>query len=74
MKVLSLVVDTYCVVTVPCKERQLSEDIVEDKHRRVRHELEPGDVIEAVQTVARIAGVDSSRESASLCLDFSEDV
>jgi hypothetical protein len=28
----------------------------------VRHELEPGDVIEAVSTVARIAGVDSSRQ------------
>lgn len=39
------------------------EDIVDDKLRRIRHELEPGDVIEAVATVARIAGVDSSRES-----------
>ncbi|EPQ51421.1 beach-domain-containing protein [Gloeophyllum trabeum ATCC 11539] len=38
----------------------LAEEIVEDKHRRVRHELEPGDVIEGVCTVARIAGVDSS--------------
>ena len=54
----------------PCQERQLSEDIIEDKHRRVRHELEPGDVIEAVQTVARIAGVDSSREFALFCTDF----
>ncbi|OJT13456.1 Beige protein -like protein [Trametes pubescens] len=39
---------------------QLGEEIVDDKHRRVRHELEPGDVIEAVKTVARISGVDSS--------------
>lgn len=39
----------------------LDEEVQEDKHRRVRHELEPGDVIEAVYTVARIAGVDSSR-------------
>ncbi|KDQ53971.1 hypothetical protein JAAARDRAFT_61057 [Jaapia argillacea MUCL 33604] len=39
---------------------QLAEEVAEDKHRRVRHELEPGDVIEAVSTVARIAGVDSS--------------
>ncbi|KAJ7579061.1 beach-domain-containing protein [Mycena floridula] len=39
---------------------QLAEEIADDKHRRVRHELEPGDVIEAVATVARIAGVDSS--------------
>ena len=28
----------------------------------VRHELEPGDIIEAVTTVARIDGVDSSRK------------
>lgn len=44
-----------------CTDKQLAEDIVDDKHRRVRHELEPGDVIEAVGTVARVAGVDSSR-------------
>ncbi len=44
------------------EDRELAEDVVEDKHRRVRHELEPGDVIEAVVTVARITGVDSSRE------------
>jgi hypothetical protein len=36
---------------------------VEDKLRRVRHELEPGDVIEAVATVARVDGVDAYRES-----------
>jgi len=29
----------------------------------VRHELEPGDVIEVVRTIARIHGVDSSRKS-----------
>lgn len=39
------------------------EDVTDDKHRRVRHELEPGDVIEAVSTIARITGVDSSRKS-----------
>lgn len=44
-------------------DRQLAEDVADDKHRRVRHELEPGDVIEAVSTIARIIGVDSSRES-----------
>lgn len=27
------------------EERQLEEDMTEDKHRRVRHELEAGDVI-----------------------------
>ncbi|KAG0697567.1 hypothetical protein DFH29DRAFT_1003625 [Suillus ampliporus] len=37
----------------------LTEEISEDKLRRVRHQLEPGDVIEAVSTVCRIAGVDS---------------
>lgn len=42
-------------------DRQLAEEVTEDKHRRVRHELEPGDVIDAVTTVARIDGVDSSR-------------
>ncbi|KAH8103359.1 beach-domain-containing protein [Cristinia sonorae] len=41
-------------------EDRLDEEVQEDKHRRVRHELEPGDVIEAVYTVARITGVDSS--------------
>jgi hypothetical protein len=40
----------------------LAEEVTDDKHRRVRHELEPGDVIEAVTTVARIDGVDSSRQ------------
>lgn len=44
-------------------DRQLTEDVADDKHRRVRHELEPGDVIEAVSTIARIIGVDSSRKS-----------
>ncbi|KAH9177644.1 beach-domain-containing protein [Lactarius sanguifluus] len=41
-------------------DRQLTEDVTDDKHRRVRHELEPGDVIEAISTIARITGVDSS--------------
>jgi hypothetical protein len=41
---------------------QLADEVAEDKHRRIRHELEPGDVIEAVVTVARIVGVDSSRQ------------
>ena len=41
-------------------DRQLAEDVEDDKHFRVRHELGQGDVIEAVATVARVAGVDSS--------------
>ena len=46
----------------PCSLGQdhWADDDPEDKHRRVRHELEPGDVIEAVITVARVIGVDSS--------------
>lgn len=55
--------ECVCVTDTCCAERQLAEDIKEDKHRRVRHELEPKDVIEAVATVARISGVDSSRPS-----------
>jgi hypothetical protein len=51
-----------CVICIGVVDRQLAEEIMEDKHRRVRHELEPGDVIEAVGTVARIVGVDSSRQ------------
>ena len=47
----------------------MAEDVTDDKHRRVRHELEPGDVIEAVSTIARITGVDSSRKSImGLCM------
>jgi len=42
-------------------DRQLIEDVADDKHRRIRHQLEPKDVIEAVNTVARVTGVDSSR-------------
>lgn len=49
------------MVVSSCEEgdHQLAEEITEDKLRRVRHQLEPGDVIEAVSTVCRIAGVDS---------------
>lgn len=50
-----------CRVELIIDNQQLAEEIVDDKLRRVRHELEPGDVIEAVATVARIDGVDSSR-------------
>jgi hypothetical protein len=50
------------VLTGHTDDRQLAEEVTEDKHRRVRHELEPGDIIEAVTTVARIDGVDSSRQ------------
>lgn len=43
-------------------EEALAEDIREDNYRRVRHELEPGDIIEAVKTATRIIGIDSSRK------------
>ncbi|KAF9479125.1 beach-domain-containing protein [Pholiota conissans] len=53
--------ESYEIAATEMDDRQqLAEDIVDDKLRRVRHELEPGDVIEAVATVARIDGVDSS--------------
>ncbi|KAI0700338.1 beach-domain-containing protein [Cytidiella melzeri] len=42
------------------EDAYLHEDVVDDKHRRVRHELEPGDVIEAAETVARISGIDAT--------------
>jgi hypothetical protein len=59
---LSIVTMIIVVVKNQCLDnQQLAEEIVDDKLRRVRHELEPGDVIEAVATVARIDGVDSSR-------------
>ncbi|KAF9267665.1 beach-domain-containing protein [Marasmius fiardii PR-910] len=52
--------ESYEISSTEIEDRQLAEDIADDKHRRVRHELAPGDVIEAVATVARIVGVDSS--------------
>lgn len=41
---------------------QWMDELPDDKLRRVRRELEDGDVIEAVCTVTRIVGVDSSRK------------
>ncbi|KAJ7639738.1 beach-domain-containing protein [Mycena polygramma] len=52
--------ESYEISATDMDDQQLAEEIADDKHRRVRHELEPGDVIEAVTTVARVAGVDSS--------------
>ncbi|KAF5339895.1 hypothetical protein D9611_009101 [Ephemerocybe angulata] len=52
--------ESYEISSTDMEDKQLVEDIVDDKLRRIRHELEPGDFIEAVATVARIAGVDSS--------------
>ncbi|KAI0079797.1 beach-domain-containing protein [Panus rudis PR-1116 ss-1] len=52
--------ETYDIASTDTEERQLADEVHEDKHRRIRHELEPGDVIEAAHTVARIQGVDSS--------------
>lgn len=47
----------------------LTDEIAEDKHRRVRHELEPGDVIEAVSTICRVSGVDSYRTHSLFSFD-----
>lgn len=51
------IISTLTLVT----DRFLEDDVVEDKLRRVRHELEPGDVIELAETVARVSGIDSTR-------------
>ncbi|KAG8759860.1 hypothetical protein FRC14_004821 [Serendipita sp. 396] len=42
------------------EEQQWDEDVSDDKHRRVRHELEPGDVIQDVRNVTHVTGVDAS--------------
>ena len=47
----------------------LADEFAEDKHRRVRHELEPGDVIEAVSTICRVSGVDSYRTDILSAVD-----
>ncbi|EAU86631.2 hypothetical protein CC1G_07289 [Coprinopsis cinerea okayama7 len=52
--------ESYEVASTDMDDKQLTEEVVDDKLRRIRHDLEPGDVIEAVATVARIVGVDSS--------------
>ena len=39
----------------------LGDEFPEDKHRRVRYEPGPGDVIEAVSIVCRVSGMDSYR-------------
>ncbi|KAF6760566.1 hypothetical protein DFP72DRAFT_988225 [Ephemerocybe angulata] len=52
--------ESYEISSTDMEDKQLVEDIVDDKLRRIRHELEPGDFIDAVATVARVAGVDSS--------------
>ena len=57
----------FSQVSTYLDRQQLAEEIVDDKLRRIRHELEPGDVIEAVATVAHIDGVDSSRMSHVFC-------
>lgn len=60
----------FSQVSTHLDQQQLAEEIVDDKLRRIRHELEPGDVIEAVATVARIDGVDSSRTSHTFFAAF----
>ena len=52
--------ETYDI-SADSEDKQLDDEVREDKHRRIRHDLEPGDIIEAVNSVARISGVDSYR-------------
>ena len=47
-------------------EEKWFDTVVEDNHRRIRHALEPGDIIEQVQNVNRIVGVDSFRTFSTL--------
>lgn len=51
------------------------DEYSEDNLRRIRRDLHSGDVIEAVCTVTRIVGVDSSRKLSyrlnRFCLRFS---
>ena len=70
MAKVSIWIEVHCsiVLMLVRAEQFLHDDVVEDKHRRVRHELEPGDVIEAAETVARISGIDSTRESQGHCV------
>lgn len=58
----------FFATTIRCLPGQdhLADDDPEDKHRRVRHQLEACDVIEAVTTVARVIGVDSSGKGVIL--------
>ena len=60
VRVIFIVANDCCVKSL-LDNQQLAEEIMDDKLHRVRHKLEPGDVIEAVATVAWIDGVDSSR-------------
>lgn len=48
-------------------DQKWEDDLTEDKQRRVRHELEPGDVIQEVRNVTRVTGVDASRQFLLLC-------
>ncbi|KZO92625.1 beach-domain-containing protein [Calocera viscosa TUFC12733] len=41
-------------------DHNLDDDLVDDKHRRVRRYLVAGDIIQAVNNVYRIVGIDSS--------------
>lgn len=44
-------------------DQKWEDDMTDDKHRRVRHQLEHGDVIQEVRNVTRVTGVDASRWS-----------
>ena len=66
--------ETYDI-SADSEDKQLDDEVREDKHRRIRHELEPGDIIEAVNSVARISGVDSYRTMIHRsCFNFTSHV
>ncbi|KAG8889189.1 hypothetical protein FRB98_005531 [Tulasnella sp. 332] len=48
---MSSIIKLISVSSAWIDDQRWGEESAEDKHRRVRHELEPGDVIEDVQTV-----------------------
>ncbi|KAG9019621.1 hypothetical protein FRB90_012467 [Tulasnella sp. 427] len=52
--------ESYEYDSMTSEDDRLMEDTGDDKNRRVRHELEPGDVVEEVRTVTRVVGVDAS--------------
>lgn len=52
--------ESYEFSSTEAEEHQLDDDVNEDKQRRVRHELEPGDIIQDVRNVTRVTGVDAS--------------
>ena len=62
-----LMLDQFWLTLFP-GDHQLAEEVTEDKLRRVRHQLEPGDVIEVVSTVCQVSGVNSFHKQSNCWL------